>query len=1282
MSTFTKNSITMKGAVAIAALVAGGRLEFTKISVGDGTIPAGQTAMTMTDLANRLFDVDIQEVYSDSESQATVTGVFSNSQTQTGFYYRELGLFAKDPATGAEILFCYGNAEDEAEWISPAGEESVIEKEVHIVTLVGNATEVTATIKSGIYPTIGQMDKALSLKADLDATAAEGGRVLASQMRFDASQTLYVDAAASATGADGSESKPFKTIQAAINARYMGAPVVYIKIKAGKYNEDVKTPRAPNTTWRFTREGSGTVSVKTMLIDNAAYAYFNGVTMAGPAVSDTPIFFAANTPCVYIDGMTVNGTTNDTGINFSASRGVIKNSQINNCGIALAAIEGSFINAQSVNGSGNTRGVFADNAIAILTNWGLSATTPFDITNGGAINTDGAASTYPSSQGHLYSLGGFTETAALKTRLLQEFSKLKEGDFKGFQFWNNIVGNFGIFISSQTMHVWMHKTSNDEGGYGVAVFYAHRDAGAAYMHIVNGAFVDDTPKKFADPADLAKYLPLAGGAMVGMIETTGGQNFPALSHVNSGGQLWLFDKDDQLYKGGFIVRAKGSDGQYHDLEGRADGRLMWDGKHVVRSVNGYNATETGAVTIPVATATTYGIMKTATDDTVVDPDEDEAAITPAVYHDVSDFRHKSTAYKVGDKVECMFNFELFLECTKAGTTGTGALDTRSVKHGEVITDGSVQWTVRTHIRSIGGQFPDATGNVSLDLDDYAFDSEVVHKEGSETITGQKTFGNSLKFNTNFWLTGQRNDVSVGDESRDTSKNVIVYRITDKDGTALMSEEMYLNSDGSRDLRFNGRNRANTGWRLFLTIKEYANEEVRLIAADSPSASVNDHTLVTAKWVDNKIKSSTDIVHTTGNETVNGKKTFGRELTVTGSTGYEIQRTDQDLKVLPTGTVQTWFARHKDKNNKSGLLMKHYQYADGRTEVTLSDINHYNIDGNDDSDGDWCSLSIGHNADGSRYIRGVYDPDKTISGYELIHAKWLRAYIWDDERSQIVHTVNTQTIDGKKTFLQTPIVSANPMLRSEYWSDISIADTSRAMTKTKMLAEVLDKDGKRWMGLETTANTIGQRQVQLIGRNRNDSNWINFIKFIEDTDGSVTGYLANNTPSEASANEVATAGFVHDTIKSVVLDTFFPIGSIYMDATGNVNPNTQFGGTWAKIENRFLLASGTKSVGATGGEEKVTLTTAQMPKHNHGGRNDINITGTIAAGGQTMNPTLSGAFYNTNTAHDTAGDGHDSTTVAGFDASKSWTGSTGSAGSGQAHNNMPPYQVVAVWKRTA
>ena len=128
-------------------------------------------------------------------------------------------------------------------------------------------------------------------------------------------------------------------------------------------------------------------------------------------------------------------------------------------------------------------------------------------------------------------------------------------------------------------------------------------------------------------------------------------------------------------------------------------------------------TSTGTTTFKnweqIITSNTYGLVRAATDTDVLDGDNDEAAITPAVYHDVSDFRHKNTAYSVGDKVECMFNFELFLECTQAGTTGSGALDTRNVTHGQVITDGTVKWTVRTHIRSVNGTVADANGNVTV-----------------------------------------------------------------------------------------------------------------------------------------------------------------------------------------------------------------------------------------------------------------------------------------------------------------------------------------------------------------------------------------------------------------------------------------------------------------------------------------------------------------------------------------------------------------------------------------
>lgn len=119
------------------------------------------------------------------------------------------------------------------------------------------------------------------------------------------------------------------------------------------------------------------------------------------------------------------------------------------------------------------------------------------------------------------------------------------------------------------------------------------------------------------------------------------------------------------------------------------------------------------------------------------------------------------------------------------------------------------------------------------------------------------------------------------------------------------------------------------------------------------------------------------------------------------------------------------------------------------------------------------------------------------------------------------------------------------------------------------------------------------------------------------------------------------------------DTIYPIGSIYM-SVNNTNPSALFGGTWERIQNRFLLASGsTYSAGSTGGEATHTLTTNEIPSHSH--------------------RTGSRASYGVGTA----------TASLGYTASTS-TGSadTSYTGEGQAHNNMPPYIAVYVWKRTA
>ena len=107
------------------------------------------------------------------------------------------------------------------------------------------------------------------------------------------------------------------------------------------------------------------------------------------------------------------------------------------------------------------------------------------------------------------------------------------------------------------------------------------------------------------------------------------------------------------------------------------------------------------------------------------------------------------------------------------------------------------------------------------------------------------------------------------------------------------------------------------------------------------------------------------------------------------------------------------------------------------------------------------------------------------------------------------------------------------------------------------------------------------------------------------------------------------------------------------STNSANPGTLFGGTWQQITGRFLLAAGSGySAGATGGEAAHTLTQNEIPNHNHG----IDYMGAYSG--------TSGAW--------------------GGLVAASGTGvtNTRATGGGAAHNNMPPYLVVYIWKRIA
>ena len=133
------------------------------------------------------------------------------------------------------------------------------------------------------------------------------------------------------------------------------------------------------------------------------------------------------------------------------------------------------------------------------------------------------------------------------------------------------------------------------------------------------------------------------------------------------------------------------------------------------------------------------------------------------------------------------------------------------------------------------------------------------------------------------------------------------------------------------------------------------------------------------------------------------------------------------------------------------------------------------------------------------------------------------------------------------------------------------------------------------------------------------------------------------------------------VEDANFNKIYPIGSIYM-SVNSTNPSTLFGGEWEQIEDRFLLACGTKhSNGSTGGSEDAVVVT-----HTHSVNDKYVLT------------TRGGAITRNSTAG-TTGTKVSNLLKSDDGIARNVMGNAGTSGVGK---NMPPYLAVYCWVRIA
>lgn len=161
---FVNYIVTTKGQELFAKTLNSKTFAFTKFKVGSGTAPTTEEAIkALEDLVNPIMPVAITSEQIITNIQFVVKGLFKNTQAPSNFYFKEIGLYATDPDTQAEVLCLYTYWDDDNPRYIVNTISQIYNIGLEIPIKIDNANNVTIQIDSTtVYVTQVELEQAIN----------------------------------------------------------------------------------------------------------------------------------------------------------------------------------------------------------------------------------------------------------------------------------------------------------------------------------------------------------------------------------------------------------------------------------------------------------------------------------------------------------------------------------------------------------------------------------------------------------------------------------------------------------------------------------------------------------------------------------------------------------------------------------------------------------------------------------------------------------------------------------------------------------------------------------------------------------------------------------------------------------------------------------------------------------------------------------------------------------------------------------------------------------------